>query len=420
MIKEIRVSNMYSIRDEAVLDMTSGGSRSKNATMLGSNVFSCNGCDLLKSVVIYGANASGKSNLIKAVRFCCMVVLNSHNYNENAVFSYRPFKFGGYDGRPSSFCIKFIYGGMEYEYSFSFTREAILHEALYHYPNGRRVRVFVRDESRGPEKKDIYRFSGAIRRPMDVAINTSGKTLFVSRASQMDRDIAKDVFRFFSTSLKFSPIMMNGDVEGLFNAYKPQILGALQIADCDIVDVRMRRERRHSKQIVLTENPGGTIPVREVDEEFLRFTTFHRADPGVPFDMDNEESRGTRQLFMNMIQIIDILKNNSTLFWDEIDSSLHSRIVAYLFRLFNSGNGAQLVSTAHDTNLLGDRRMRKDQIYFMNKGRDGASDLYSLFDYKDFRDTMDAEKAYLQGRFDAVPYINDSEAEIRTLLGNEK
>lgn len=413
---------MFSIRDEMVLDMTSGGSKSRNATLLDSNVFKSNGYDLLKSVVIYGANASGKSNLIKAIRFCCMMVLNSHNHNENAVFNFMPFKFESYDNKPSSFFIKFIYDGVEYEYAYSFTRQAILTESLFFYPRKRRARVFVRDETKSKDKRDIYSFSKYIKRPLDVAINTSDKTLFVSRASQMDRDVAKDVFRFFSTSLRFSPIMRTGDIEGLFNTYKDSILSALQIADSDIVDVSMRRERRHSRQIVLQESLAGgdTIPVRDIEEEVLKFTTFHKANPDIPFDIDTEESKGTKQLFMNMLQIIDVLKNDKTLFWDEIDSSLHSKIVDYLFKLFNLGNGAQLVSTAHDTNLLGGGKMRKDQIYFVNKGRDGASDLYSLFDYKDFRDTMDAEKAYLQGRFDAIPYINDSETEIKMLLGHEE
>jgi len=421
MIIEIRIRNMFSIRDEMVLDMTSGGSKSKNATLLASNVFNCAGYDLLKSVVIYGANASGKSNLIKAVRFCCMMVLNSHNHNENAVFNFIPFKFESYDNKPSAFFIKFIYDGVEYEYAYSFTRQAVLTESLFFYPRGRRTKVFTRDETKGKDKRNVYSFSKVIKRPMDVAINTSDKTLFVSRASQMDREVAKDVFRFFSTSLKFSPIMRVGDIENLFNTYKDSILSALQIADSDIVDVNMRREKRHSRQIMLQESlAGDTIPVRDIEEEVLKFTTFHRANPNIPFDIDTEESKGTKQLFMNMLQIIDVLKNGRALFWDEIDSSLHSKIVDYLFKLFNSGNMAQLVSTAHDTNLLGGGKLRKDQIYFMNKSKDGASDLYSLFDYKDFRDTMDVEKAYLQGRFDAIPYINDSETEIKTLLGHEE
>lgn len=396
MVIEIRLSNMFSIKDEIVLDMTSGRSKSKNASSLAANCFTYKDYELLKSVAIYGANASGKSSIMKAITFCSVMVLNSHNHNEDVVFNFKPFKFDGYSGKPSSFFIRFIYEGVEYEYSFSFTQAEIVTESLFYYPNGRRAEVFSRDETRGKEKAEIYTFKNAIKRPLDVALNTSKKTLFISRASQMDRDVAKSVFSFFNNSLMFSPVLPGELVESLFNVYKKEILTALQIADSDIVDVRIRKE------------------------DVLRFTTFHKSNPALPFDMETEESEGTKRLFMNMIVILDILRNNKTLLWDEIERSLHSKIVEYIFSLFHISKGAQLICTTHNTNLLNLHKMRKDQIYFVNKRQDGSSDLYSLFDYKDFRDTMDLEKAYLQGRFDAIPYIDDSELKLKSLIGDEK
>nr|WP_288211122.1 AAA family ATPase [Odoribacter splanchnicus] len=126
------------------------------------------------------------------------ILLNSiNNYNENTIFAFTPFKFGSI-GKPSTFFIRFLLEGIEYEYSFELNKVEILKEALYYYPNGRRSLIFSRDETKGPDKKDIYEFRSVIRRPMDVAANTSRKTLFVSRASQMDRDVAKDVFRYFN------------------------------------------------------------------------------------------------------------------------------------------------------------------------------------------------------------------------------
>lgn len=104
-------------------------------------------------------------------------------------------------GKPSNFFIRFLMDSVEYEYSFSMNQTEIITEYLYYYPNGRRSMVFSRDEQYGTNKKDVYDFRSVIRRPFDVAANTSRKTLFVSRASQMDRDIAKDVFRYFMKSL---------------------------------------------------------------------------------------------------------------------------------------------------------------------------------------------------------------------------
>ena len=117
-----------------------------------------------------------------------------------------------------------------------------------------------------------------------------------------------------------------------------------------------------------------------------------------------------------MLTILDIIKNNKVLLIDEIEESLHSKIVEYIIGMFHASAGAQLIYATHNTNLLDLNKLRKDQIYFVNKKQDASSDLYSLFDYKDFRETMDVEKAYLQGRFDAIPYINDSIANLKALL----
>lgn len=109
-----------------------------------------------------------------------------------------------------------------------------------------------------------------------------------------------------------------------------------------------------------------------------------------------------------MLTIIDIIRNNKALLIDEIEDSLHPKIVSYIIELFNASSNAQLIFSTHNTNLLDLNKFRKDQIWFVNKKDDGGSDLYSLYDYSDFRDTMDLEKAYLQGRFDSVPIIDDS------------
>ena len=139
----------------------------------------------------------------------------------------------------------------------------------------------------------------------------------------------------------------------------------------------------------------------------LVITTYHRNNPSVSFDFD-EESEGTRRLFFMMLTIIDIVKNNKILLVDEIEMSLHTKLVEYILSLFNNSKCAQLIYTTHNTYLLNDNKIRKDQVYFTNKRADGSTDLYSLYDYKDFREGMDIEKAYLQGRFDAIPYIDDT------------
>ena len=392
MVLEIRLSNFFSINEEVVLDMQAANLQTKESKELLGNTFVCNDERMLKTIAIYGANASGKSNVIKAIRACVQMIFESHNYNENTVFAFTPFKFGG-AGKPSKFYIRFLIEGVEYEYSFTLTNTEIITEDLYYYPMGRRKLVFTRDERKGPDKKDIYEFRTVIRRPMDVAANTSKKTLFVSRASQMDRDVAKDVFRYFNERFILNYLGYNSySIESLLNANKDLILKVLKIADSDIVDI-------HSQH----------------DVGDVKIITFHKNNPEVPFDFYSEESSGTQEFFHMMLTILNIIKGNKVLLIDEISSGLHVKLVEYILNLFHQSESAQLIFSTHNTNLLNMKKMRKDQVYFVNKREDGSSDLYSLFDYKDFRETMDAEKAYLQGRFDAIPYIDESSDNINQL-----
>lgn len=382
MVLEIALTNFFSINEKITLDLQAANIQTKEARVLDGNTFKVGNERLLKTVAIYGANASGKSNIIKAVKAAVDMILDSHNYNEGDSFGFKPFKFGRND-IPSKFYIRFIVNGIEHEYSFSCTRDEIITESLYYYPKGRKALIFSRDERKAGGKKEKYEFTTVIRRPMDVASNTSRKTLFLSRASQMDREKAKEIYRWFNEQLVFS-YRGNASVatDRFLGDNKDAVLRVLKAADSDIVEFSYK------------------------DGEL---TTFHRRNPSLPFDFNTEESEGTKILFKIMLTVMDVVRNNKVMFLDEVETSLHTRLVEYLINLFHNSRSAQLVFTTHNTHLLDMTRFRKDQIFFVNKRDDGSSDLYSLFDYKDFREKMDLEKAYLQGRFDAVPYINEFE-----------
>ena len=415
MVLQIRLSNFFSINEEVVLDMQAASLQTRESKDLLGNTFVCNDERLLKIVAIYGANASGKSNIIKAIRACVQMIFESHNYNENTMFAFTPFKFGGV-GKPSRFYIRFLIDGVEYEYSFTLTKTEIITEELYYYPIGRKKLVFARDERKGPDKKDIYEFRSAIRRPMDVAGNTSKKTLFVSRASQMDRDVAKDVFRYFNERFILSYFGYNSySIESLLNENKDLILKVLKAADSDIIDIRSQHELRSLTTAVFDPLSNQLLSRDDIQKPQLKITTFHRNNPEVPFDFYSEESSGTQEFFHMMLTILNIIKGNKVLLIDEISMGLHVNLVEYILNLFHQSESAQLIFSTHNTNLLNMRKLRKDQVYFVNKRDDGSSDLYSLFDFKDFRENMDAEKAYLQGRFDAIPYIDESSTNLKRL-----
>ena len=416
MILEIRLSNFFSIKDEIILDLRAGKSQSKKVRDLDSNIFQWQDEKVLKAIAFYGANASGKSNIIKAIRFCCAMVLQSHTHNENAIFTFIPFKFEHYDEKPSSFMIRFVSNDIEYEYSFSLTKTKILTEELFYYPSGRRAKVYTRDERNKGEKKDKYSFGPAIKKPLDIAENTSDKTLFISRASQMDRELGKEIFTFFNEKFILGYTGFNAqNIETLLKNNKKLIIKALQIADSDIVDINIEKKEVPVKNFSLTI-PSATAAITDGQQEVFHIKTYHKKSPGIFFDFGTEESEGTKKLFVILLCVLDIVKNNKVLLIDEIEVSLHTRIVEFIIKLFYASEKAQLIFTTHNTKLLDLDKIRKDQVYFVNKKPDASTDVYSLFDYKDFRETMDVEKAYIQGRFDAVPFLDDSLSNIKSLI----
>ena len=393
MILKIEFENFFSIRDRVRIDFRAANINTTLARELRHNVIDWNGVPVLKTVGLFGPNASGKSNILKAVHFCCRMILDSHLNNEGAVFNFEPFKFDGWQEKPSSFLIDFVCDNVEYEYSFELTKTKILTESLYHYPARRRAKIFVRNAD------GKYSFgTGVISKPADVALNTSEKNLFLSRASSMNRGMAQKLYRYFMT--QFLPGLANvNDVMVLegFNTYKRVILKALEVCDTDITDIEVRKEQIPAPVAV----PGqGDITFKLVD--VLKFKTFHRGDKHVMFDLDLEESSGTRKLFQILLRLLDVVKNRKGIMMDEFDMGLHTRLADFILDLIHASDCSQLLFSSHNTNLIDVKRLRRDQIVFVNKSEDGATEVYSLYDFKDFRENMDAEKGYIQGRFDAV------------------
>ena len=420
MILEIRLANFFSIKEEIVLDLRAANINTKQAKELSDNIFKYDKTNVIKSLALYGANASGKSNIIKAIRFCVLMILNSHTHNEDAVFNFIPFKFDDFPKKPSSFFIRFVYNKIEYEYSFELTRTEILKEALYFYPKGRIAKVFERDEKAGKTKQKKYSFGSYINRPLDVAESTSIKTLFISRASQMDRVIPKDIFTFFSQHFILDILLMSDlKIEHYFTHYKKELLTALQIADSDIVELKIKKDiipvtRVDFKRDGKTKQMSSSVS--ENLEEKVLVSSYHKRNLNEPFDFFIEESAGTKKLLLALLTILDVTKHDKILIIDELENNLHPQIVEFIIKLFHKSISAQLIYATHNTNLLDLKKLRKDQINFCNKKEDASTELYSLYDFSDFRDTMDVEKAYLQGRFDAIPFMDDAEENIERLI----
>lgn len=407
MILKIEFENFYSIKDRIRIDFRAANINTALARELKHNVMEWNGVPVLKSVGLFGPNASGKSNILTAISFCCRMVLESHLNNEGAVFKFEPFKFDGMQDKPSKFLIDFVCENVEYEYAFELTKSRILAESLYHYPVGRRAKVFVR------KADGTYSFgNGVIAKTGDVVLNTSDKNLFLSRASSMNREIGQKLYRYFMNQFLLGLVNVNDMmVLDSFNTYKRVILKALEICDTDITDIDVRKEQIPAPTVV----PGqAELSYRLVD--ILRFKTVHRNQPDVMFDMDMEESSGTRKLFQILLRLLDVVKYKKGIMMDEFDMGLHTRLADFILDLIHASEGSQLLFSSHNTNLIDVKSLRRDQIVFVNKTENGATEVYSLYDFKDFRENMDAEKGYIQGRFDAVPYVDSSVECIKQLL----
>jgi len=407
MILKIEFENFFSIKNRVRIDFRAANINTALARELGHNVMEWRGVPVLKSVGLFGPNASGKSNILKAVSFCCRMILESHLHNEGVTFNFEPFKFDGWQDKPSKFLIDFVCEDVEYEYAFELTKQRILKESLYHYPLGRRAKVFVR------ETDGKYSFgTGVMAKPSDVVINTGEKNLFLSRASSMNREIAQRLYRYFLGQFLLGLVNVNDMlVLDSFNSYKKVILKALEICDTDITDIEARKEQTPAPVAI----PGQQdLSYKLVD--VLRFKTFHKDRKDTAFDMDLEESSGTRKLFQILIRLLDVVRNKKGIMMDEFDTGLHTRLADFILDLIHASEGSQLLFTSHNTNLIDVKRLRRDQIVFVNKSEDGATEVYSLYDFKDFRENMDAEKGYIQGRFDAVPYVDSSVTSIKRLL----
>lgn len=410
MLLKIELENFFSIKNRIGIDFVAAKTNSSRSRELAYNVIDWNGTKVLKTIGLFGPNASGKSNILKAVNFCCRMILESDQHNEGVIFNFMPFKFEGYDKKPSEFLIDFVCDDIEYEYSFALTRTEVLRESLYYYPNGKKAKVFTRDE----QAEDVYSFSsGIIAKPKDVALNTSKKNLFLSRASSMNREFAQKLYRYFLNTFLLGLVNLNSvSIEENFNVYKDVILKALAICDTDICDIKVRHEQIPAPVMPSPGSPD--LNFRLVD--MLRFQTIHKIAPNVVFDLDVEESSGTKKLFQILLRLLDVVANKKSLMMGEFDMGLHTRLADFILDLIHASGHSQLLFTSHNTNLIDMKRLRKDQIVFVNKLEDGSTDVYSLYDYKDFRENMDAEKGYIQGRFDAVPFVDSSVMNLKSLM----
>jgi len=402
MIINFSIENYLSIKDKIVFNLeASGGNK------LTKNLIKLNDKRLVKNVAIYGANASGKSNLIKGLFFMWKMITNSHNFNVGDKIPRVPFKLDTTSQKnPSRFEINLIQEGIRYKYGFSCDEESFIEEYLYYWPKGKEALIFKRN-------KDKFVFKTQSSKQKLFSKQTLPNVLYLSRATQLGFEKTKPVYQFFTENLVINinhPIWHDYTVNSIYKSVKlkDKIIEVLQRTDFGgINDVSIQKEKGKVKEIKF-DLQG--VSQRDLENEILDIKFIHKVK-GKEVSLNlAEESLGTQKTFSMLGPLFDILDKGKVAVIDEIDSSLHPKIALFLIQLFSSRHNkrnAQLIFTTHNTSLLRNELFRKDQFYFCEKEPNKSTIITSLRDY-DLRQDADFERAYMQGRLGANPFIDET------------
>lgn len=419
MLVQFSVKNWRSIKDEQTLSLV----MAKGDELATSNSFETTAPatgSLLRSLAIYGANASGKSNIIKAMKIMEKIVLESASkWQQGDSIPVIPFLLDSdFENKPSEFEAIFVAAGVRYQYGFSATAERITEEWLLAYPLGRAQRWFSRVWD---NENNIYSWEigNALTGQKQLwQESTRGNGLFLSTAVQLNSKQLQPIFDFFKKTLHFADTSQLGPgfTAGVYKKTELQkdVMAFLNAADLSIDNIVVESEKFSAKHLPadIPDETKKKILADMKDSEIVDIKTVHHSAQGksITFDFD-EESEGTQTLFAVAGPWLDTLKNGYVLIIDELHNNLHPKMVAFLVHLFHSSKtnpkNAQLIFTTHETSILNQDIFRRDQIWFCEKDKDQATQLYPLTDFSPRKGRENLEASYLAGRYGALPYLRD-------------
>ena len=415
MLLRFGVSNHLSIRERQELSSVASSLRDRDEGLI--DCAAMNG-SIVPAIVIYGANASGKSNLVAGMRSMRSMILLSHAKGkpDGGVPRY-PFRLDpDYSQKPSRFDIDFVIDGVRHHYGFESSDSAFVSEWLYVFPKSHRRTLFERV---GNE----FSFGRSLRgRNQIIASLTRTNSLFLSAAAQNGHEQLSRVYGYFGSIKGFQEIDISGPVaseELAEQEVDARVIDFLKRVGTGIIGYQRKEtklseeEQAFHREITEAFRKLGQTSFRpETDVEGKRVSIefAHRGRDGkeVYFELDRE-SAGTRRLLIVLDLAFRALDQGVPLFIDELDASLHTHACEAVLSLFcsrkNNPKGAQLVATTHDTNLMNSPVLRRDQLWFTRKDAEGVTDVYPLTDIRT-RKSDNIEKGYLQGRYGAVPDLN--------------
>lgn len=427
MLIQFTVKNWRSIRDEQTIIMT----KAVGDEMRDTNTFQPTApgtTELLRSIAIYGPNASGKSNLLNAMKTMQTIVVESATQRVRGDdLPLVPFLLDNEtEQAPTEFEMIFIAEQIRYQYGFSATRQRIVQEWLLVYPVKRARKWFTRewDEAKGDYAWEMGASLQGQKQLWQDA--TRQNALFLSTAVQLNSQQLQPVYDWFLKTLHlanvsgwsptFTAALCKKDTK-----QRNQVLAFLKAADIDIHDVSVESEKFTAKHLPddMPEDIKNQILADLNDKEVLDIKTIHQSKQGksVSFDFE-DESDGTRKIFAFAGPWLDSLANGYVLVIDELHDNLHPKMIQFLVAFFHNSDtnqkNAQLIFTTHETSILNQEIFRRDQIWFCEKDSDQATKIYPLSDFSPRKGRENLEANYLAGRYGALPYLR----ELKSVNGN--
>lgn len=406
MILNIRLKNFRSYKDEVLYTLEANSSKAKEF-----NYFESEDFKILKTSLMYGPNASGKSNIVRAFFELKNLIVKRPKVDE-LLMIYDPFKFDTNSLKePIEIDVEFVIRDVRYKYSTKIEYERILEEFLYYYPNKREVVLF----ERLPFKNDSTIQKGILgaqfgKREISVFQN---QLLLSKFGDDEPHEIITEVYRYFNKMFVYNATSKI-HYEVFSNKVSDDLLKNLDL------------KHKLEKLINYADTKIKGLDITKISNSDNNRTDYiwKKSDFNIRgihdlYDGDNyvgdaylsllEESVGTQTLFVLGAKVIESLENGSVLVVDELDTSLHSFITKMIVMLFQDKNinsrNAQLIFTTHDISLLDKDLIRKDQVWITEKNEKGETDLYSLQDFENLREDTSFDKWYLSGKFGGVPQI---------------
>lgn len=432
MLVEFSVENYRSFQEKQTFSMVA----SEDEAMLESNTFPMPNTDklrLLKSTVLYGANASGKSNLLRGIQVLRNIVVKSASRMQTGdKFPVEPFRLSSKsEKQPTSFEIIFICQNVRYEYGLSLTKERVYEEWLIAHPNESSQKWFSRKYSPdNPKLQDDEEYEWSFGRGLKgekkrIQKLVRDNSLFLSHAAQNNHPQLTGIFQWFQQKMNMlNPSSVTKELTlHIFEEnsnFRRKVVNFIRKADIDIFDIYIKSNpipdnfKFLFKQFVQEiEQKDGDDSISDFIDEMQRFDiiTIHEmndSDNKIEFEM-SDESGGTQRLFEIAGVWLYVLQSGELLVIDELDTSLHPLLSQALVKMFHdpdiNKNNAQLIFTTHDTTLLDEDIFRSDQIWLTQKERSMNTNIYSLLEFN-INEDESLQKGYQLGRYGAIPLIN--------------